>query len=144
MIALSLTCCALVARRGDESADHSTTHPNHPLARIHSPHPTGNNSYVLSGSYSSFPRTHRIERYMLYAPCATYNSSALSTPNSTIAATVGSGSYSAVVRELMPATIYCTQSCVLDLNADSSLGETTGPVCGAFQSFLVPPPVRGL
>ena len=107
-------------------------------------HCTGhNNGSTLSGSYNSFVPGHDLSAYYLYAPCDTFNTSAMSTSPESIPSTSGNGSISPVAVTGLPAeTLICARACVLDLDANATMGDPTGPVCGAVQTFIWPLPVR--
>lgn len=81
--------------------------------------------------------------YYLYAPCATYNTAQMSTANQSIPNNpTGNGTLAPVaVTGLTAETLYCTQACVVDLDADPANGDPTGPVCGAVETFIWPTPV---
>ena len=86
---------------------------------------------------------HDLVGYYLYAPCDTYNSSQMATANQTIVNPTGNGTLAPVaVTGLSPEVLYCSQACVLDLDANATMGDPTGPVCGAVQTFIWPLPVR--
>jgi hypothetical protein len=86
---------------------------------------------------------HDLSAYYLYAPCDTYNTSQSSTTPQSIPSTSGNGSIAPVaVTGLSPEVLYCSQACVLDLDANATMGDPTGPVCGAVQTFIWPSPVR--
>ena len=69
----------------------------------------------------------------------------MTTANQSIPNTVGNGTIPPVaVTGLSGDVLYCTQSCVIDLEANATLGYPTGPVCGAVETFIWPLPVRGL
>jgi hypothetical protein len=66
----------------------------------------------------------------------------MTTTNQSIPSTTGNGALAPVaVTGLQAETLYCTQACVIDLDADPTNGDPTGPVCGAVQTFIWPTPV---
>lgn len=88
---------------------------------------------------------HDLVGFYAYAPCLTYNTSQITTANQSIPNTVGNGTIPPVaVTGLSPEMLYCFQSCVIDLDANATLGYPTGPVCGAMETFSWPSPVRSL
>jgi hypothetical protein len=67
----------------------------------------------------------------------------MATANQTITSTTGNGTLTPVaVTGLTAETLYCTQACVIDTDADPTKGDPTDPVCGAVQTFIWPSPVR--
>ena len=100
------------------------------------------NGSTLSGSFDSFVPGHDLVGYYTYAPCSTYNSSQMTTANESISSTTGNGTLTPVVLTGLEAeTLYCSQACVIDLDADPTKGDPAGPVCGAVQTFSWPTPV---
>ena len=85
---------------------------------------------------------HDLVGYYTYAPCSTYNSSQMTTANESISSTTGNGTLTPVVLTGLEAeTLYCSQACVVDVDADPTKGDPAGPVCGAVQTFSWSTPV---
>ena len=102
-----------------------------------------NNGSTLAGSFSSFVPDHDLQAYFLYGPCDTFNSSSSATPTESIPATTGNGSISPVaVTGLSSDVTYCSTACVVDLDANATMGDPVGPVCGGMQTFSWTSPVR--
>lgn len=81
--------------------------------------------------------------YYAYAPCDTFNTSQMTTTNESIPNTSGNGTLAPVaVTGLSAEVTYCVTACVLDLDANATRGDPTGPVCGGVQTFIWPTPVR--
>jgi len=101
------------------------------------------NGSTLSGSFSSFVPGHDLVAYYLYAPCDSYNTTRMTTANQSFPNTSGNGTLTPVAVTGLPAeTSICTQTCVVDLDANATMGDPVGPVCGAVQTFSWLTPVR--
>jgi hypothetical protein len=90
----------------------------------------------LWGSYTAFVPGHDLVGYYLYWPCELYPDQIMSTANQTIANTSGNGTIPpAAVTDLSADVTYCTQACVIDLDANATMGDPVGPVCGGILAF---------
>ena len=103
-----------------------------------------NNQSTLSGSFSSFVAGHDLVAYILYGECDTYNTTAMSTANQSFPSTSGSGSVMPVLVSGSSDLRYCTQTCVADLDANATMGDPVGPVCGPVETYMWTSPVSSL
>ena len=108
-----------------------------------STHAGHSNGSTLWGAFSSFVPGHDLVAYYLYAPCDSYNTTRMTTANQSFPNTSGNGTLTPVAVTGLPAeTSICTQTCVVDLDANATMGDPVGPVCGAVQTFSWLTPVR--